>query len=156
MLLRYLTLLCLLSAGSSCFGQTVAIRVVNANDGSPLQHQPVSVSLLYDKGEPRPAEDGANLNLQTDANGEVRFVLPKPAPAHISAQVRLTSEHWHCGCMVLAVTQDVIQKGFVDSAASASQARKSPALVRAVPGEILFIARPLSFWERLLYPFVKG
>jgi len=154
--LRYLTLLCVLSVGFSCPAQTVTIRVVNANDGSPLQHQPVSVSLLYEKGETTPAKYDANLSLQTDANGEIRFELPKPAPAHMAAQVRLTSEHWHCGCMVLAATQDVIEKGIVDSAASASESKRSPALVKAVPGEILFVARPLSFWERLLYPFVKG
>jgi hypothetical protein len=152
--LRYLALLCVLSVGFSCSAQTVTIRVVNANDGSPLRNQPVSVSLLYEKGETTPAKYDASLSLQTDANGQIRFELPKPAPAHMAAQVRLTSEHWHCGCMVLAVTQDVIQKGIVDSAASESI--RSPSLVRAVPGEILFLARPLSFWERLLYPFVKG
>ncbi|HLZ49200.1 MAG TPA: hypothetical protein VKP61_00480 [Candidatus Acidoferrum sp.] len=153
---RYLALVLLLWLGPACLAGEVTIRVINANDGRPLINQPVSISLLYEKGETTPAKYDANLSLKTDANGEVRFVLPNPAPAHMAAQVRLTSEHWHCGCMVLAITQEVIQKGIVDSAASASESRKSPALVKAVPGEILFVARPLSFWERLLYPFVKG
>lgn len=154
--LRCLTLACLFSIGLSCFAQTVRVRVVNANNGRPLQNQPVTVSLLYEKGEATPAKFEASLTFRTDASGEARFVLPKPAPTHMAAQVRLTTEHWRCGCMVLAATQDVIQKGIVDSAASASESKRSPSLVKAVPGEILFVARPLSFWERLLYPFVKG
>jgi hypothetical protein len=153
---RYLVFVLMACLGPPCYAQTVIVRVINANDGRPLKNQPVSLSLLYEKGETTPAKYDPNLNLQTGANGEVGFVLPNPAPAHMAAQVRLTSEHWHCGCMVLAVTQDVTQKGIVDSAASASESRRSPALAKAVPGEILFVARPLSFWERLLYPFVKG
>jgi len=156
MLFRCAAFIFLVSLGSSSLAQTVTIRVANGNDGRPLQGQPVSVSLLYEQGETTPAKYDTNLSLRTDANGEARFVLPKPAPAHVGAQVRLTSEHWHCVCMVLTVTQDVIQKGIVDSDASVSEPRRSPALVKAVPGEILFVARPFSLWERLLYPFVKG
>lgn len=155
-MLRCVSLLFALTFGQCCLAQTVTVRVVNASDGRPLQNQHVSVSLLYEKGEPAPVKFDANLSLQTDANGEARLVLPKPAPAHMAAQVRLTTEYWHCGCMVLAVTQDVIQKGIVDSAASASESKRSPSLVKAVPGEILFVARPLSFWERLLAPLLSG
>jgi hypothetical protein len=155
MFLRYLTLLCLLSVGFTCSAQTATIRVVNADDGSPLQHQPVSVSLLYDKGQVPPAKYDANLNFQTDADGEVHFVLPAPAPEHISAQVRVAPSHWRCGCEVLVATEELIRDGVVGRSPAANGG-KSAALVKAVPGEILFVARPLSFWERLLYPFVKG
>jgi hypothetical protein len=156
MLSRYLALSFLLSLVPSCLAQTVTVRVVNANNSRPLRNQLVSLSLLYEKGEATPAKFDPNLNHQTDANGGARFVLPKPAPAHLAAQIRLTSEYWHCVCMVLAVTQDVIDKGIVASAASANESQRMPSLVKAVPGEILFVPRPLSFWERLLYPFVKG
>jgi hypothetical protein len=155
MLLRYLTLICLLSVGFSCFAQTVTIRVVNANDGSPLQYQPVSVSQLYDKGQMHPAKYDANLNLQTDADGKVRFVLLVPAPAHISAQVRVAPAHWRCGCGVLVATEELIRDGVVGPLPAADEG-KSAAPLKAPPGEILIVARPLSFWERLLYPFVKG
>jgi hypothetical protein len=155
MLLRYLTLLCVLSVGFTCSAQTVTIRVVNANDGSPLQHQPVAVSLLYDKGQVPPAKYDANLSLQTDADGEAHFALPVPAPAHISAQVRVAPSHWRCGCGVLVATEDLIRDGVVGPL-PAADAGKSAAPFKAAPGEILFVARPLSFWELLLYPFVKG
>ena len=83
--------------------------------GVPLQKQKFSVSLLYDKGEQTPPKYDATLNFETNASGEVQFTLPVPAPLHLSAQVHLAAEHWRCGCMVLGMTQDLIQKGLVDS-----------------------------------------
>ena len=132
--------------------QTVTIRVINADDGRPLQKEPVSVSLLYDKGERIPAKYDTNLSLETDVNGEAHFTLPEPAPAHLSTQVHLTSEHWHCGCGLLVATADLIQRGIVSPP---PESKKSAVPAEAVPREILFVARPLSFLERLLYPFVK-
>jgi hypothetical protein len=155
MLFRYVAFVSLLSLGQSCFAQAVTIRVINASDDRPLQNQPVWVSLLYEKGEATPAKYDANLTLQTDGSGEARFVLPEPPPAHLAVRVGIDWGRWHCGCNVLAVTNDVIQKGIVDSAASANQSKRSPALVKAVPGEVRFVARPLTFLERLLGPFLK-
>jgi hypothetical protein len=43
----------------------------------------------------------------------------------------------------------------VDSAASTDELKRSPDLVKAVPGEIRFVVRPASFLERLLYPLLK-
>ena len=108
---------------------------------------------FYDKGERRPAKYDAALSLETDVNGQAQFTLPEPAPGHLAAQIRIDWGHWDCVCSVLAATQDVVQKGFVDSAAPK---KSTAAPVKAVPGEILFAVRPLSFFERLLHPFVKG
>ena len=155
MLFRGLVYVLVLLLGPFCFAQVVTVRVINAADGHPLQKQHVSVSLLYDKGEKTPAKYEANLTLETDTNGEARFTLPEPAPPHISVQVRLTSEHWRCGCGVLAASGDVIQKGIVGPLPG-GQSKKTTTSLKAPPGEILFVARPLSFFERLLYPFVKG
>lgn len=155
MLFRGVGCVLLMLVGPLCFAQVVTVRVINAADGRPLQKQQVSVSLLYEKGEKTPAKYEANLSLETDANGEAHFTLPEPAPPHISAQVRLTSEHWRCGCGVLAATGDVIQKGIV-SPLPGGESKKAAASLKVAPGEILFAARPLSFFERLLYPFVKG
>ena len=152
---RGLVCVLLLLVGPLCFAQVVTVRVVNAADGHPLQKQQVSVSLLYEKGEKTPAKYEANLSGETDANGEAHFTLPEPAPPHISAQVRLTSEHWRCGCGVLAATGDVIQKGIVGPLPG-GESKKAAASLKAAPGGILIVARPLSFFERLLYPFVKG
>jgi hypothetical protein len=155
---RYLVCVLVLWFGPFCFvcrGEAVTIRVINSDGGRPLQKQQVSVSLLYDKGEKTPAKYDANLNLETDVNGEVHFVLPEPAPAHLAVRILIDWGHWDCGgaCGVLAASQDVIDRGIVESAAD----RKKPAASRkAIPGEILFVARPLSLLERLLYPLLKG
>ena len=138
-----------------CLAQVVTVRVINAIDGRPLQKQQISVSLLYEKGEKTPAKYDANLTLETDANGETHFTLPEPVPPHISAQVRLTSEHWRCGCGVLAATGDVLLKGIVGPLPG-GESKRAATFLKPTPGEILFAARPLSFFERLLYPFVKG
>lgn len=152
---RYLICVLLLWLGPFCLAQAVTIRVINADGGRPLQKQKVSVTLLYDKGEKRPAKYDATLALETNTSGEAQIKLPEPAPAHLAVSLPIDWGRWHCAgaCGVLAVTQDVIGKGIVESAADH---KKSGASIEAIPGEILFIVRPLSFFERLLYPLVKG
>ena len=134
--------------------QVIRIRVINVNNGHPVPRQSVSVGLAYAKSEKAPAMYDANLRLETDANGEAQIRLPEPFPAHLVAQVRLTSEHWHCGCVALVATQDLIQKGIVQ--ASGPESTGSATNAKAEPGVILFLARPFTFLERLLYPLVKG
>src|SRR5713226_2379832 len=68
----------LLWLSPSCFGQVIRIRVIDLKTGRPLQKQPVSVTLFYDKGEKTPAKYDANLRLETDVNGEAQFRLPEP------------------------------------------------------------------------------
>lgn len=151
---RYLVCVLALWSGPFCFacrGQAVTIRLINANDGRPLQKQPVSVTLFYGKGEKSPA----SLTFETDLNGEVHFDLLRPAPERLSAQVRLTSEHWRCGCGVVIPTKTLVEEGVIGPLPG-GQSGLSTAPINAAPGQILFVARPLSFWERLLYPLVKG
>jgi len=143
----------LLWLSPSCFGQVIRIRVIDLKTGRPLQKQPVSVTLFYDKGEKTPAKYDANLRLETDVNGEAQFRLPEPVPVHLATQVRLTSEHWHCGCMALIATRDLIQIGIVQTPGPESTTSATNA--KAEPGVILFLARPFTFLERLFYPFVK-
>lgn len=151
--LHYLIFAALLSLGPSCLAQAVTIRVVNANNGRPLRNQQVVVSLLYEGGEAVPEKYDAHLSFHTDANGEVRFELPKPAPGHISAQVQLDEGHWQCFCGSLASTQELIHNGIV--LPPGAESGRPPVPIKAVPGKILFLPRPLSFWLRLLYPLMK-
>jgi len=138
---------------SFCAAQVLTIRVVDTRTGHALPKEQVSVSLLYAKGEAVPPKYDAIIHLETDSNGDVRVSLPEPVPIHIAVQVTLTSEHWRCGCGVLATTQDVIQSGIVGpQPGSRPKDRIAPT---KSPGVILILARPLTFWERLLYPLVK-
>jgi len=133
----------------------VRVRVINAENGRPLQKQGVSVSFLYDKKYDKeiPPKYDAVLNIETDVNGEAHFKLPEPPPVHFSAQVRVDWSHWKCGCGVLGDTDDLVRKGILGPVPTDS--KKSAALFKPAPGEILFVARPLSFFERLLYPIMK-
>lgn len=142
------------SATSICAAQNVTVRVVDATNLRPLQKQQVTVSFLYDTNAPVPKSYDRILRLETDSSGEARFGLPAPAPEHISVVVGLTFENWRCGCGVLAATQDVIHVGV--EGALPGREQKTPALPTKAPGQILILARPLTFFERLLYPLLKG
>jgi hypothetical protein len=52
---------------------------------------------------------------------------------------------------LLVVTKELIQTGIVVGRESSSLATP----VKAEPGEILCVARPFSFLEKLIYPLVK-
>lgn len=153
--LRYLGFFLLLSLAPACLAQEARIRVINGANGDPLPKLTISVSFLYDKKYDKevPANYDVFLNLETDKNGEAHFKFPRPPPTHFSAQVRVDL-HWHCGCLVLASTEDLSREG-VNAPSSASDEKKFAARYKAAPGEILVIARPLSFFERLLYLLMK-
>ncbi len=151
---RCLVWLLLLWINSFCFRQVIRIRVINGKTGQPLPRQEVSVSLLYGIGEKAPAKYDAVLHLETEVNGAAQFTLPESVPAHLSVGARLTSQYWHCGCAApaLVVTQELIEKGIVEG-----EKLTTPAIpVKAEPGEILFVARPFTLFERLFYPLLKG
>lgn len=141
----------LVGPGSMCFAQTVTIRVINGKGGHPLARQSVTVSFLYDGAEKAPLEFSSQLSLQTDKKGEARFTFPQPSPAHLSATVNIDRSRWRCACNLLDSTQNVVQFGVVVKDEGNDQAP-----VAARPQEVLFIARPLSLFYRLLGPLEKG
>jgi hypothetical protein len=151
---RYLAFLLVLSLRPSAQAQEVTVRIVNAANGQPLPKQAVSVSFLYVQKYDKeiPARNDTALHLDTDANGEAHFRLPEPPPAHLSASVRVDWSHWKCACWVMGSTDDLIHKGLVGPEVAAG---KSSLDIKPAPGEILFLTRPLSFLERLLYPLMK-
>jgi hypothetical protein len=152
----HLACLAVLCFGPLCLGQTITVRVINANNGRPIPKQPVTVSLLFDNPVPALRAPTQLLSLQTDANGAAQVQLPEPPPAHLSASARLEVGKWHCLCAaipMLAVTQDIVQSGMViGSPPKPSSKRPAP---KAAPGEILCLAERLSFFERLTYPLSK-
>ncbi len=133
-----------------CSAQAVKVRVINGNDGHALPKQAVSVQFIYEK----PPNASLPLEIKTDANGEAQFNIPEPAPEHINVRATMSSEHWHCACWVLADTDQVVHEGIVQAAAT-KDTKASVAPVNAEPGQIVLIARPFTFFERLLYPLVK-
>ncbi len=151
---RSLAWLFLLWISPACFGQVITIRVINGKNGQPLVKQPISIALEYRQSEPKPAKYDAHLSLETDANGSVQVSLPNPAPVHLSVGAHLTSEYWHCICSTppSVITKEILQEGIVvgGGLGSFEDSRK------VAPGELLFVARPFTFFERIFYPLLKG
>lgn len=153
--LRVITLFLLLWISPSCFGQVNRVRIINGKNGHPLPKQQVTVTLFYEKGDQKPAKYDAVLSLETDINGEAQFRLPVPPPVHFAATVSSVDwSRWKCACGILGSTDDLVRKGIVGPVATA-ESKKSAALFTAVPGEVLFVFRPLTFFERLFYPLLK-
>lgn len=130
-----------------CFGQKVTVRVINAKNGHPLPKQTVFVQFLYEQ----PPAASSPVQVQTDGTGRAQFTIPEPQPEHLNVRVALTSEHWHCACWVMTDTEKVIRNGLVQT----DRLNSPSAQVNAEAGEIVFIARPFTFFERALYPLVK-
>jgi hypothetical protein len=151
----------LLSVVPCCSAQEAKIRVINGANGRPMPKLTVSVSFWYDKKYDKeiPANYDRSLTLETDGNGEAQFKFPQPPPMHFAAQVLMSSPHWYCGCAILASTDDLVRQGIVGPLAEGplggKDAKKFASRYKAAPGEILVIARPFSFFDRLLYALTK-
>ena len=139
----------ILLLSSLCPAQELTVRVLNAHNRAPLAKQTVTVQYLNE----RPAGASSPLSLQTDSHGEVRFSVPSPLPATVDVKVALTSEHWHCACWVMVEAGKVLREGVAQAAPSKSG--KAIKDITSQPGEVIIMARPFTFGETLLYPFVK-
>ena len=149
-LLRIVAAMCLTPAHIVCC-EALTIRVLNAESGRPLAQQPVVVFFLYANSLAAvKSQHRAALTFRTNQNGDALIPLTNPMPASVSLRVKLTSEHWHCGCSVLAETQDVLRSGVLESSL-----KGKPARMTGKPGEVLFLARPYTFIERVMAPFER-
>src|SRR5208282_9129 len=137
-------LLLLLCVNTTCFGQTVIVRIVNATNESPLKNEKVSVSGISGKEETREEADRKlitkpttpDLRLVTDAKGEAKFELPKPFPAYIYVRAEVSGPLWDCTCLLRVSTEQVTQKGFmVTTDDNESSRSKTP--IQPKPGEVL-------------------
>jgi hypothetical protein len=133
-----------------CSAQVVKVRVINGYDGRPLPKQAVFVQFFYER---RP-KISPPLHIETDANGEAQFNISESPPENIDVRLALTYEHWHCACWVMADTEKILREGIVQvPPTNVPNAPIAPASMG--PGQIVFIARPFTFFEKLLYPFLK-
>jgi hypothetical protein len=57
---------------------------------------------------------------------------------------------------IAAFMQELHNRGQFNGPSPVSDEKELAVRYKAVPGEILVIARPLSFFGRLLYPLMKG
>ena len=155
-------LLLLLVAGTSSFGQTVKIRLVNTVNGNPVKNRRISIFGIngnigtLDKHPQEMLAKNAvpDLRLVSSVNGEAALELPRPAPPYFYVLAELRGSVWDCPCLVRVVTEDVLRKGLLIRNA---EDERSPGKLQAqpTPGEILFRLKPLPWWAHVLWPLVK-
>ncbi len=131
-----------------CPAQSVGIRVVDMK-GQAIAKQPIRVSFSAEKL----AKAADAVTLETDAKGEASFNLPEPAPPQLEVRVSLREGRWLCNCVLMTDTNTVLHQGVVQPAPHETAVPKSTP--EAQPGQIVFVARPMGFFERLFYPLIK-
>lgn len=146
-----LALLFLLPLSPACLGQTIKVRLINQRNGEPLHWAKQTVYLPFSV-DPAGQHSGLakRVAVETDANGEVRFELPKPAPEWLQVSLALSDDEYieGCGCHPdSSRTTDVLDKGIV---VWKSTSIGSLDKVKAQPGEILLLIRPVTFAKWLL------
>jgi hypothetical protein len=145
-----------------CVAQVITVRVINEKNGRALPREEISVSFFFRTGESVPQGNDskqylirdANLNFhaKTDANGVAQITLPQPAPLQLWVGAGLPSQYWFCSCATQAFvsTEFVMEKGIVQRLHP-----KSTKIPEALPGQIIFVARPYNLFERLMAPLLK-
>jgi hypothetical protein len=108
--------------------------------------------MLYEKNEAVPVKHD-QITRVTDTKGKVQIILPDPAPKYLSFSLQINWARWRCSSSDVVLTQDLIQQGIVGRIPP--KRSKDDVPIKATPGEIVFPARPLSFFERLFYPVMK-
>jgi hypothetical protein len=148
--LKCLAIWMVLSFASMCFGESVVIQVLSRKDGQPLSGKVVTMEFRYAKTAGRENQDIA-LNLRTDSNGEVEFQMPSARPEFLAVLVDLNPSGLHCSCRVLASTETVLREGL--TVADRTRAANTSAPVQSAPGHILFVARPPTLLEKVIYGY---
>lgn len=127
-----------------CFGDSVVVQVL-ANDGQPVPEQTVTFELRYKKLDYTMVK-----NQRTDSNGEARIQLPPAArPESLAVDVNFTPDDLHCSCRVHADTETVMLKGLTVDGRPRNVKLSAP--VPSAPGRIIFVARPSTHWEKVLF-----
>ncbi|MGH9433862.1 MAG: hypothetical protein ACRD3T_20215 [Terriglobia bacterium] len=144
----------LLSSPESFGGPiVVTIRVVDARNGKPYRKLHLLVEFLRAEWSPQgyktDAEARANLIAKeaktTDDSGEIALDLPTPLPGVISVWSGPTS----CGSFYFD-TQAVIAKGMVGENQCKTKWTKLKVNFQAKPGEIIYFATHVGFFEGAL------
>ncbi len=123
---KWLTLALVLCLAPLCFGEMMVVKVLNGSDGAPVVRK-------------------------TDSSGEARFPMPEVKPETLGVEVHFTARGLHCSCRVQTQTETVVREGLIVS--PRIRHPKTPSAIQASPGNIVFVARPTSFLEKVLYEY---
>lgn len=145
--LNCLALLLVLCLGPLCFSESVVVQVLNSRDGTPIPDQFVTMQLRNAS-----AKTVMALNSRTDSNGKAHFLLPQTQPETLNVEVQLSAPALHCTCQTLVNTESVIREGLIVVSRRIRNSKLS-APVQPAPGHIVFLARPSSLLEKVLFDY---
>lgn len=145
-------MLCITPLG---FAQDITIRVMDVTNGHLLTDYQVSIWPLHAEQKSASTNTIPILDIKADNSGIVIFNLPEPIPQRLFIKIDIQAGRWRCGTVEFVDTQDVFRNGVV-GLSPAPKRGKTDVVVKAMPGVIVFLARPMTFLERLLYPLVKS
>ena len=141
---KWLTPALVLCLAPLCFGEMMVVKVLNGSDGAPVSDQFVTVEFRSGKT--------ATVDVRkTDSSGEARFPMPEVKPETLGVEVHFTARGLHCSCRVQTQTETVVREGLIVS--PRIRHPKTPSAIQAGPGNIVFVARPTSFLEKVLYEY---
>lgn len=161
-------------------GVEVTIRVIDARNGKPYAYLGILLTLLklrVDPGKSTPGFETENVlayrRAVTDFEGKVTIDVTPPFPQEpevkrgkYTVEVRPRSPHYGlpeqlallvgdgrlgCGTAFFDMNE-VLTKGVVGTNECRTKFAKKKVKFEAKPGEIIYFAAPLSFWERVFWP----
>lgn len=133
---------------SICPAQDFSVRLINVRNGRPFPNH--TVTIQYRKTVEQ-SLDFETLTVKTNENGSAIFHLPMPLPRKVSVT---TFDLYPCYDLQPTDTQQLGELGVASHCSKPSQGcrckfSKRASQIKARPGEIVLLARPLTFREKL-------
>jgi hypothetical protein len=127
----------LLTGGATCRGIDISVRVINGENGAPMDKQLIWLFLGRDASAPL-------LKGTTGADGRVLFHLPDPPSERVFA---FDAGNTRGGCSdINFITNEVLQYGVVRTN-NCDRKHKIREQVAARPGEAVIFHRHVHWWE---------
>lgn len=131
-----------------CPAQDFSVRLINVRNGRPFPNQTVTIQYRKTVEE---SLDFETLTVKTDENGSAIFHLPVPMPRKVSVT---TFDLYPCYDLQPNDTQQLRKLGVASHCSKPSQGcrckfSKQASQIKARPGEIVLLARPLTLREKL-------
>jgi hypothetical protein len=138
-----------LAQASICTAQDFSVRLIDVRNGRPFPNQ--TVTIQYRKIAAGSSEF-ETFAIKTDANGVATVQLPTPTPPKVSVTAY---DLYPCYDLLPTDTQQIKEFGLASHCSKPTQScrckfSKQANQIKAGPGEVVLLARPVTRWERFL------
>ena len=127
--------------------KTITLRFINPETGKPVSGMVVGVTAWnVDVFHSMTAEIVAGVNKKTTKAGLIVFTLPNPIPRHLGFSM---DPYLNRGCSTGEFSPEEVLRSGAVAKYDSTKCGPTRVVVKAAPGEILVLDRPLSLWERM-------